>query len=123
MGWRGALRSMAAASRAAARENERRAKLHAKQQMVSAAADAVEEWEQLIEKLTTVNTVIDSAMDWEKAAAQAEPLKPSDERSHQKRAQALLDGFEPSFWDFFQGGSVRKRLCVVKTIGTVEGVV
>lgn len=108
MGWRGALRSMAAASRAAARENERRAKYNAKVQRASEAASAVAEWEDLIEKLSTINTVIDEAMDWGKTAAQPEPVKPIQEAGHQKRAQEKLSAFAPSFWDFFFGGSERR---------------
>jgi hypothetical protein len=120
MGWRGALRSMAAASRAAARENERRAKHYAKAQMASQAADAVEEWENLIEKLTTVTTVIDEAMDWEKTAAQPEPLKPIQETGHQKRAQEKLDAFMPSFWDFLHGGSERRVQKLEQALSTAR---
>jgi hypothetical protein len=108
MGWRGALRSMAAASRAAARENERRAKYNARAQRASEAASAVADWEDLIEKLTTVNDVIDEAMDWRKTATQPEPVKPILEAGHQKRAQEKLSAFASSFMDFFFGGSERR---------------
>jgi hypothetical protein len=100
---------MAAASRAAARESERRAKYYAKQQMISEAADAVEEWELHIEKLTTVNTVIDLPMDWKSAASQPGPDKPIQAGGHRKLAQKKLDDFHPGFWDFFYGGSKRRR--------------
>jgi hypothetical protein len=59
-------------------------------------------------------------MDWEKAAAQPEPLKPSDEGRHRKAAKALLDNFEPSIWDFFQGGSARKKERLEQAISAAE---
>lgn len=109
MGWRGALRSMAAASRAAARENQRRAKFYAKEQMISEASDAVEEWQERIDKLSSIRVIIESPMEWQVSAAQPEPEKPTQGTSHKDRAQAALNDFTPSFWDFFQGGSAKKR--------------
>jgi hypothetical protein len=109
MGWRGTLRSMAAAARRADRENQRRWKIATKQQMVAGAASAVAAWESYTESLSRISVEAADPIDWKLIAASDSPAKPTLTTTQRDAAQRILDGYKPSFLDIFYGGSERRR--------------
>lgn len=109
MGWRGTLRSMAAASRAAQRDAERRRKARAKSDMASAAAEAVWEWQRIMEDLVSLHADRTEMIDWHEIAESPAPEKPSHTGERELNAQALLDAFRPGTFDFLSGGTAKRR--------------
>lgn len=109
MGWRGAVRSMAAAARRAEREAERRQKHFAKQQMVDDAADAVAEWQDHIREIVSLHVDPTDDMDWQAVLYQPEPQDPSRTNIREDEAERILSAFRPRFWDFLIGGSEKRR--------------
>lgn len=109
MGWRGAVRSMAAAARRAEREAERRRKYYAKQQMIEEAADAVAEWHDQMREIVSLHIDPTGDMDWEAVLREPEPQEPSRTDIRKAEAAVRLDAFRPRFWDFLWGGSERRR--------------
>lgn len=107
MGWRGTLRTFAAAARAAERDSVRRQKARLKQQITDLSAQAVAEWEDRIHQLTSVHTDLAEAIDWRSIATKTRPADPVASRRHQDEAAARLAKFKPGIGDLFQGGSKR----------------
>ena len=122
MGWKGALRSMAAASRAAQRDAQRRHKQLEKARMTSTAAEAVEDWEDYINNLIHVHTNTIEPIDWHALANRPGPTEPAFSGLARHQAEAKLNAFKPGFLDFFQGGSdkIRRRLEAAVTTATVN---
>lgn len=79
MGWRGTLRSMAAAARQADRDSQRRMKIATKQQMIASAASAVAEWEGYTGSLSRISIEAGDPLNWKAIAASVAPAKPSRE--------------------------------------------
>ncbi|MGB2177753.1 MAG: hypothetical protein ACPH9E_07405, partial [Hyphomonas sp.] len=80
MGWRGTMRSVGAAVRAAERDAQRRHKaalrmqaIEEKEQQLRLSAEAVDEWENYVADLITLHVDLDDALDW---AALANGPKP-----------------------------------------------
>lgn len=106
MGWRGALRSLAAASRAMERESKRRRrdfqerqKHLLKMQERALASNEVELYESRIAFLTSMHKDCGNTWDWEKIRAIPSPAKPSRLRKHEEQALQDYDNFNPSFFD------------------------
>jgi len=114
MGWKGTMRSIAAASRAAERDAERRRKLALKEQMAAEAADAVENWENHIDDILNIHTELSDTINWYEIANTPKPLTPVLDTKHEDNARASLKAFKPSFFDFFRGGSekIKNRLVI-----------
>jgi hypothetical protein len=108
MGWRGTLRSIAAAARAAEREAERRQKQTARNQMTASAAGDVAIWEQRIEMLSRVHTDSITPIDWHEIANEPKPAEPMQQTVHHDAAVHAFNSFRPNFFDIFQGGSEKK---------------
>ena len=64
MGWRGAVRSMSAAMRAAERDAQRRHKQYLKAQMIADAGDAVADWQAVIRDLVSIHKNPAAEIDW-----------------------------------------------------------
>jgi len=109
MGWKGTMRSIAAASRAAERDAVRRHKAAAKAQKIDDAEDAVYEWETYVSELISVHVDIADAIDWEKIASTPKPTAPQLETINYDKAKKAVDNFKPKFFDFLSGGSDKKR--------------
>jgi hypothetical protein len=104
------MRSMAAAARAAERNAQRQYKQDLKEQMISDAADAMNNWEEYIDKLSHIHIDNTAPLNWQKIASQPKPSEPSRETTHQNLAQQALDNFQPRFFDFLVGGSEKRRI-------------
>ncbi|MEK7727441.1 MAG: hypothetical protein AAB354_03455 [candidate division KSB1 bacterium] len=116
MGWRGALRSLAAASRAAERESTRRQRdfqerrnYLVKMEKRALASDELELYENRIEVLTSIHKDCSNTWDWEKIRAIPLPAKPSSLRKHEKLATQDYENFKPSFFDKLLGRVESKR--------------
>lgn len=116
MGWRGALRSIAAAQRAAAREAvrqhkqyERMAKHEAKLEALRQAAFEVERYENWIARITSVHRDCGSPWDWSQIVAAPAPVSPSATNAAELHAQQAVDRYEPSFADRLFRRGEKKR--------------
>jgi hypothetical protein len=109
MGWKGAVRSMAASARRAEREAERRRKQYAKEQMIEDAADAVAEWQERIREIVSLHVDPTDDMDWRAVLRKPEPQEPSRSNDRETDAVAALNAFQPGFFDFLWGGAERRR--------------
>lgn len=108
MGWKGTMRSMAAASRAAARDAERRRKAAQKQQTLDDAYDAVKNWEEYVANLISVHVNLADSINWHKIAALPEPQKPNRKSEHLTKAERKLSSFKPTFITKLTGGTDKK---------------
>lgn len=109
MGWRGAVRSMAAAARAAERDAQRRHKRWAKEQMIADAAADVADWRAYIKELVSVHTNVGSAINWHQVATKPEPSAPVRSNKAEQAAQTALDNFRPRLIHRLIGGSEKRR--------------
>lgn len=108
MGWKGTLRTFTAAARAAERESQRRHKQAVKEQVAADAANAVENWEDYIDELTSIHTDVSDAIDWQSLASKTRPEAPRQNRDFQDAAAQALAAYKPGFFDVFKGGSKRR---------------
>jgi hypothetical protein len=106
MGWRGAIRSIAAAQRAAERQAVRRhrehvrmAKQDAKLEALRQAAFDVEQYENLIDRITSVHRDSAAAWHWNDIANAPKPIAPQPTTGHETSAQQALRRYEPSWID------------------------
>jgi hypothetical protein len=120
MGWRGAVRSMAAASRAAQRDSERRYKQALKAQTAADAADAVAEWEEIIRDLVSLHVDHADAIDWRGIAVSDMPQPPKYSDKRERAARAKLDDFRPGKLDFLKGGSAKRRQRLVDAVAQAK---
>lgn len=109
MGWRGTIRSITAAVRAAERDAQRRHKQHQKAQMIANSTSAVEDWENYVGNLVSIHTDMADMIDWHTIAGQPCPKEPHLQRIHQEQAEAALAKFKPSIFHAFKGGSAKLR--------------
>lgn len=109
MGWRGTVRSLAAAGRAIERDNQRRQKEQLRQQLFAASSEAVDAWERHIAELISIHVDLADAIDWQSLAAKPKPNPPSYSDKQEERARENFQRFKPGLFDFFAGGSNKKR--------------
>ncbi|MCK5450892.1 MAG: hypothetical protein KAI70_03915 [Candidatus Omnitrophica bacterium] len=96
MGWQGALRSLEAASRRAERECQCEQKALAKRQQLENAAFEVEEFEEKINSLISMQDVCLAKFNWEKVKGEVSPSKPENLRENEIKATAKLNNFKPN---------------------------
>ena len=109
MGWKGTLRSISAALRAAEREAQRRHKAALKEQVTRDSVAAVSDWQNYVDELVSIHTNLAEAIDWRAMAARPQPKEPEQQNVHQENARAALAKFKPSLFDMFRGGTKRRR--------------
>lgn len=109
MGWKGTIRSIAAAARAAERDAQRRHKATLKQQMIADAEEAVTSWEDYVDNLISVHVDLADAISWQEIAASPKPEEPRLLKTNETQARQELERFKPGLLDFFAGGSEKKR--------------
>lgn len=108
MGWKGIIRSANASLRAANREAERAHKLRVKQENMADAAEAVEDWQEYLNKLVSLHINLATPIDWKSLASKSAPKKPTHLKKYQNAAQKALDDFKPSILDKLWGGSEKR---------------
>jgi hypothetical protein len=116
MGWRGALRAMAAAQRAAERDAVRRhrqyeriAKEQAKVEALRAAALEVEEHENWIERITSVHRDCGTTWRWQSIAKAPPPRAPKASFKRETEAQKALEKYSPNWFDRLLRLEMRRR--------------
>lgn len=109
MGWRGAVRSIGAAVRAAERDAIRRQKAELKAAIATDAADAVAALEHFQQSLVSIHTKLADPIDWSAMAAAPKPVEPRLSDEHARNARNALANFQPSIFDIFKGGSKKLR--------------
>jgi hypothetical protein len=117
MGWRGALRAAAAAQRAAERDALRRhrqyqrmAKEQAKLEAFHAAASEVEQYENLIERITSVHRDCGTSWRWLSVAKALPPCEPKVTLERELAAQRALEAYSPNWFDKLLRLGERKRM-------------
>jgi len=116
MTWRGAMRSLAAASRAAERESNRRhrALLRQQQQLVKQAvlqqaSLEAQLYEAQMARLLSVHQECAEAWDWEALAQVEAPQRPEPMNESEQSAQLMLDQYSPGFFDRLFSREAAKR--------------
>lgn len=106
MGWRGALRSIAAAQRRAERESARRyrelEKQRAQLQKLEEKVQAAHEVEchlNLVARLTSIQTECGDPVDWQSIYDRPSPEQPSVDHTREQAAQRRLEAYEPGWFD------------------------
>ena len=106
MGWKGALRSIAAAQRRAEREAlkrqrelERQRKQLAKMQELERAAYEVSVYENYIDVLTSIHKDCGQVWDWKEIQSALPPSKPTKSDENERRAQSNLESYKPGLID------------------------
>lgn len=104
MGWRGTVRSLAAAARAAERDAQRRHKAAMKAQMIDDAADAVDSWDSYIDDLLTVHVNLADEISWQEIADLPKPVAAVPTNTHAQTAKGKLESYRPGPFAFLKGG-------------------
>lgn len=116
MGWKGTVRSVGAAVRAADREAKRRQreldrqyKEFEKMEAVQQAAHEVAQYENHIELITSLHKDCAERINWRELASQPPSLEPIIERAAEKKAENVLTNYSPGAITRMLGGEDRKR--------------
>jgi hypothetical protein len=116
MGWKGNVRAVRAAYRAAERDSnkrhrelQRRKKEYAKMQMLEQAAYDVDSYENHIDRLTSLHKECGSGVNWHEIRAEPEPSKPIPSNPLESKARAKEISYKPNFIDRVFGLEKRKR--------------
>lgn len=119
MGWKGTVRSIGAAVRAAERdakrrqrELERRQRQYEKMQELEQAAYEVEVFENHIEIIQSVHKDCSEPIDWNRILRSKEPKKPENLKKHEKGARLKAKNYSPGLIDkiFKKAESKKKKL-------------
>lgn len=116
MGWKGTVRSIGAAVRAAERdakkrqrELERQHKQYDKMQALEQAAYEVELYENQIDIIQSVHKECSTSIDWHEIALSKQPHKPQIGNEKELEALKVLEDYKPSFVDRLFKREVRKK--------------
>lgn len=120
MGWKGTLRSVNAAVRAAERESQRRHKQHIKELEIAEAEDAVGDWKDYIHDLISIHANAADDIDWTAITNKPQPKEPVRSNHRELQAQAKLEAFAPGFFDFLSGGSEKRREALVQAVASAS---
>lgn len=119
MGWKGTVRSIGAAARAAERDAkrrqrdlEKRQKQYEKMQEQEQAAYEVDEYENHIEVIQSLHKECSAPIDWKHLATSSEPKKPVNTKARESAARHVYENYKPGFIDriFKQEEKKRKKL-------------
>ena len=106
MGYRGAIRGIGTAIRAAEREAKRRQRELERQhremermEELERAAYEVEVYENYIDVLSSIHKECENAWDWQEIKSSNPPAEPQSLKTHEQKAQKTLDNYSPSFFD------------------------
>jgi hypothetical protein len=109
MGWRGTLKSMAAASRRSAKNAERRYKEQQKIETYENAISALKAWENYLDGLMAIHIDLADSIDWTQILSSKRPIEPTRTTVKADEAQLKIESFKPSMFNVFKGGSQKIR--------------
>ena len=125
MGWKGTVRSIGAAVRAAERDAKRRQrglerqqKQYEKMQELEQAAYEVEVYENHIEIIQSVHKECSDPIEWKNIATSQEPKKPENIKKHEKDARAEVKNYKPGFIDRVFKREEKKRIRLEENIAS-----
>ena len=105
-GWKGTVRSIGAAIRAAERDAKRRQrelekqqKHYEKMQELERAAYEVEVYENHVEIIKSLHKECSNQIDWKKISLLRQPKKPTLSNKNKKKAKLNVATFRPGFFD------------------------
>ncbi|WP_428739082.1 hypothetical protein [Sulfurimonas sp.] len=119
MGWKGTVRSIGAAVRAAERdakrrqrELEKRQKQYERMQELEQAAYEVEVYENHIEIIQSLHKECSVPIQWKELSIQKEPIQPEKTDTYEHNARHKADNYKPGFIDrlFQREEKVRQKL-------------
>ncbi|SOD42574.1 hypothetical protein [Nitrosovibrio sp. Nv4] len=119
MGWKGTVRSIGVAYRAAERDAKRRQrgleqqrKQYEKMQELEQAAYEVDVYQNHIDVIQSVHKECGTLVDWKAMASAPEPEKPKNLREREARTKAIAANYQPGFTDklFKREDKKRKKL-------------
>ncbi len=124
MGWKGTVRSIGAAIRAAERdakrrqrEYEKRQQQYRKMQELERTAYEVEEYEEHIQRMTSIHIVSGEDIDWNAIASTKPPQGPPQLSSkYEDKARHAFDVYKPGLFDKMLSRGEKKRESLKKTI-------
>jgi tetratricopeptide (TPR) repeat protein len=123
VGWKGTVRSIGSAYRAAQRQSqqrqrelERQRKQYQKMQELEQAAYEVEVFENRIQVLLSVHKECGDYVDWQAMALAQPPSKPCLFRKSEKQAQEALDNFRPGIFVRALGRVEKKKTSLVSAL-------
>jgi len=123
MGWKGTVRSIGVAVRAAEREEkrhqrelEKQQKQYEKMQALEQAAYEVEVYENHIEVIQSVHKECSDRIDWKNIATSQVPRKPENLKDHEKTARSKAENYKPGFIDRVFKREEKKRIRFEKNI-------
>lgn len=127
MGWKGTVRSINAAMRAAERdakrrqrELERRQKEYAKMLELEQAAYEVDVYENYVERLVSLHKECSAPINWKEVLETPAPLEPKYSDKLEAQAQNNWMSFEPSFFDKLFGKVESKRAILREQVKLAE---
>jgi hypothetical protein len=116
MGWKGTLRSVNSAIKASERESrrkqrelERRRKQYNKMVELEQAQYEVEQFENYLERVTSIHLENSSNIDWKAIASKSKPKEPKFTDKFERKAQKELDSYKPGFFDNFFNRTEKKK--------------
>lgn len=119
MGWKGTVRSIGAAVRAAERDAKRRQrelekqrKQYEKMQELEQAAYEVEVYENHIEVIQSVHKECSDPIDWKAIATSKEPIKPKKLDTNEQNAQLAADNYKPGLIDKIFKREEKKKIAL-----------
>lgn len=123
MGWKGTIRTIGAATRAAERDAKRRQKelekqqkMYEKMQELEQAAYEVEVYENHIEIIQSMHKECNSPIDWNEILNSEQPEKPSNENKKEEKAKSMLENYKPSIFDLLFRRTEKKKLSLTQKI-------
>jgi hypothetical protein len=123
MGWKGTVRSVGSAVRAAERNSRRRQrelekeqKNYEKMQELEQAAYEVDVYENHIDVIQSIHKECSVPIDWDEIVLSEEPAKPKKNRYKEDSAQLKLDNYYPNFIDRLFKRDEKKRAFLTKNI-------
>lgn len=125
MGWKGTVRSIGAAVRAAERDAKRRQrelekqqKQYEKMQELEQAAYEVEVYENNIEIIQSVHKECSDPIGWENIATSQEPKKPENLKKNENAARSEAENYKPGFIDRIFKKEEKKRIRLEENIAS-----
>ncbi|WP_281559829.1 hypothetical protein [Thalassomonas sp. RHCl1] len=123
MGWKGTIRSVGAAVRAAERDAKRRQKeldrqykQYEKMQELEQAKYEVEVYENHIDVIQSMHKECSKPVDWNTIAESKQPLKPENKKENEKKAQLEADRYKPGLVDRLFWRVEKKRACFAENV-------
>ena len=128
MGWKGAVRSMGAAVRAAERDAKRRQrelekqrKQVAKMQELEQAAYEVEVYENHIDIIQSIHKECSVPVNWKSISLSKKPSAPKLENNKEADAQFVLDNYKPGLIDWLlKRQETKKKRLLQKIVEAIE---